>query len=179
MHRLTIDELGALSLSYPEVGATAGDVLPAGYRHVRRRLALGRGPLVFAHVARSLKSWEMHRRAGIRVIAHGAVATPGQDVLLGVSIVQAPCRIVYVLDDGQASGFAYGTLTGHPESGEESFVVRMDPDGRVEFEITAFSRPGTTLSRLGGPIARMVQDRLTDRYAAAMTALAKEARTSE
>ena len=51
-------------------------------------------------------------------------------------------------------GFAYGTLPGHPENGEEAFVVSMSPDQVVRFEIQAFSRPGGPLVRLVGPIGR-------------------------
>jgi len=34
----------------------------------------------------------------------------------------------------------------------------------VTFTITAFSRPQALLTRLGGPVARMVQARTTRRY---------------
>jgi uncharacterized protein (UPF0548 family) len=34
----------------------------------------------------------------------------------------------------------------------------------VRFEITAFSRPHDRLTRLGGPLARRVQQRTTRRY---------------
>ena len=37
-------------------------------------------------------------------------------------------------------------------------------DGRITFTVTAFSRPATRLARVGGPIARSVQDRVSRRY---------------
>ena len=40
-----------------------------------------------------------------------------------------PCRIVWVVDEPDAFGFGYGTLRGHPDEGEESFVVRGGPGG--------------------------------------------------
>jgi len=63
----------------------------------------------------------------------------------------APCRIVGVLDEPDSWGFAYGTLPGHPEQGEESFVVSIGGDDVVRFRITAFSRPGEWIARLAGP----------------------------
>ena len=58
------------------------------------------------------------------------------------------------------------TLPGHPESGEEAFLVVRVGDG-CEFRITAFSRPATLLARASGPLGRAVQRLVTDRYLAA------------
>ena len=69
-----------------------------------------------------------------------------QDVVVAVSAATltaiAPCRIVWVVDEPDAFGFGYGTLQGHPEEGEESFVVRGGPGG-ARFEVTALSRPAS------------------------------------
>ena len=80
-------------------------------------------------------------------------------VVLGVRslALAAPCRIVGVTDGPDRWGFAYGTLPGHPEQGEEAFIVSMADDGDVRFEIRAFSRPGDPLIRMLGPLARSVQ----------------------
>lgn len=75
--------------------------------------------------------------------------------------------MVLTVDEPAARGFAYGTLTGHPESGEESFVVRLDEDV-VRLDIVAFSRPARWYSRLGSPVVRVIQDRITDRYLAVL-----------
>ena len=50
----------------------------------------------------------------------------GSESLVHLGPVTAPCRVVYVVDEPDRRGFAYGTLTGHPESGEELFTVRHD-----------------------------------------------------
>ena len=86
-------------------------------------------------------------------------------VTLGVPgcTMVAPCRVVYVIDEPDAFGFGYGTLSGHPEEGEESFLIRRI-DGKVHFEVVAMSRPASLLTRLGGPLARKVQSRMTERY---------------
>ncbi len=68
-----------------------------------------------------------------------------------------------------ASGFAYGTLTNHAESGEELFEVFIDPvSTAVMYRIRAISLPQTTLARIGQPIVRMLQARFRRDSAAAM-----------
>jgi uncharacterized protein (UPF0548 family) len=98
----------------------------------------------------------------------GAPLVPGTVVVacvrVGPAYVLAPCRVVYATLEADRFGFAYGTLPGHPEKGEEAFHVVRDAAGVVTFEIVAFSRPATILVRLGSPIARMVQQRTTRRY---------------
>lgn len=154
-------------LTYAEVGATSGE-LPPGYAHLRRTALLGHGPETFVRASSAVMTWEMHRRAGLTVDADSQRAALGTDVRLGWSAgpvrVKVPCRIVRVVDEGEACGFAYGTLPGHPEQGEESFTVRLDPTGAVTLEILAMSRPGLWWSRLGAPAGRLVQRRVTARY---------------
>jgi uncharacterized protein (UPF0548 family) len=159
--------LRAATLTYPEVGSTAR-TLPAGYRHLRRTERLGSGSRVFTDAATALMSWQVHLRAGIGVSASSPTATEGTDVLLLARIgplrLAAPCRVVYVIDEPGRRGFAYGTLDGHQESGEEAFVISLQDDGTVVFTVTAFSRPATLLARAAGPVGRYVQDAITGRY---------------
>ncbi len=62
-------------------------------------------------------------------------------------------------------GFAYGTLKGHPERGEESFVIERDVHtGTVTATVRAFSRPGRWSTKLLGPIGRLLQSWMTNRY---------------
>ena len=82
--------------------------------------------------------------------------------------VREPVRVVAVVDRPDRCGFAYGTLPGHPEQGEESFVCDLDADGSVRFHIRAFSRPHDPLARLGAPVSRHVQVRTTRAYLRAM-----------
>ncbi|MFC6343752.1 DUF1990 domain-containing protein, partial [Nocardioides hankookensis] len=96
--------------------------------------------------------------------ASGPADEPGATVAMRLGPLRVPCRVVYVVREPDRVGFAYGTLPGHPESGEERFEVARAADGTVTFEVTAFSRPATMLARLGGPIGRAVQDRITERY---------------
>jgi len=50
------------------------------------------------------------------------------------------------------------------ECGEEAFHIRRVPDGSVTFDIVVFSRPADLLARVGGPVARAVQRRITKEY---------------
>jgi len=65
--------------------------------------------------------------AGLRVSASSRTAEPGAVLILGLAIgplrLNVPCRVVYVVNESRRRGFAYGALTGRPESGEESFMI--------------------------------------------------------
>ncbi|MCM3922635.1 DUF1990 domain-containing protein [Frankia sp. AiPs1] len=159
---------GEAELTYPERGATVGS-LPAGYRHLRRRTLLGHGRPVLDAAAAEIMSWEMHRHAGLRPVATASGADIGATVVMcaawGRVGVLAACRVVWVLDEADRRGFAYGTLPDHPEIGEEAFVVERDADNAVWLGITAFSRPNGLLPLLAGPAGRRAQEMITDRYA--------------
>ena len=73
------------------------------------------------------------------------------------------------MDEADRFGFAYGTLVGHPESGEESFVVTQTAMG-IRFETTAVSRPAGSVARIAAPVARVIQRRTSKRYLSALAA---------
>jgi uncharacterized protein (UPF0548 family) len=154
-------------LTYPEVGQTAG-VLPPGYHHLYRNALIGSGTEAFANAAQALLSWQVQLRAGLRVSPSSAIAEPGTVVVLGLRTgairIGAPCRVVYVVNEPHRRGFAYGTLPGHPERGEEAFIIELHGDGTVMFTITAFSRPATLRAKAAGPAGRAIQRRITTRY---------------
>ncbi|GIE30839.1 hypothetical protein Ait01nite_038840 [Actinoplanes italicus] len=163
-------------LTYAEVGATREARLPAGYRHVLRDVEIGAGRATFEWAAAALLDWRMHRGAGLTVDARGPAA-PGSQVVLRIGAgpfrITAPCRVVYRIDQRDRQGFAYGTLAGHPESGEEAFVVHLTESGRVRFRIAAFSRPDSALARLGGPLTVLAQEFATNRYVRSMRRLSR------
>jgi uncharacterized protein (UPF0548 family) len=89
----------------------------------------------------------------------------GTDVLSKLGPFAAPCRVVYVVDEPNRRGFAYGSLPGHAVSGEEMFGVRYDPaDESVYAEVVAFSRPATWWSQIGAPVTSVIQRVVTRRY---------------
>jgi len=96
----------------------------------------------------------------------------GMTAKLGIRVwpltITAPIRVVYLIDEPDRIGFAYGTMTGHPESGEESFIVDKRADDSVWLTIRAFSRASTWYYRLAWPILRFEQARFTKRYLRAL-----------
>jgi uncharacterized protein (UPF0548 family) len=171
----------ALPFSYADVGCTAVEGTPAELRRSDRRSLIGTGRGCFERAAEALLAWRMHEAAGLRVCADGAVET-GRTVVLGLRLpagrsLVIPCRVVDVIETPDRCGFAYGTLPGHPERGEERFTVAIDgsdDEGEpvVTFETLAISTGGDPLVRLAGPVHRAVQRRWLARYEAALRRLA-------
>ena len=161
---MKLADLAVLPLTYPDVGATAGE-MPAGYRHVRASRRIGSGRARFEEAAEAVLRYGMLRGAGLTVDATTEVARVGTDVLGRLGPFLAPCRVVSVIDEPDRRGFAYGSLPGHAVCGEEMFAVRFDPTrDAVYAEVAAFSRPATWWSRLGSPVLRLSQSLVTRRY---------------
>ena len=163
--------LEAAAFTYPEVGATADPTPPPGYHHLRRTCALPGAD--FHRAARDLMSWQVQERSGIRVAASARTAESDAVVLMRLGVGRAslriPCRVVYTVEETDRVGFAYGTLPGHPERGEELFLLERGSGGPVTLTIAAFSKPATRLARAGGPATRWMQAFMTDRYLRALT----------
>ena len=144
-------------------------------RRFTRTADLGFGADLFDRASRSLINWDMHRGAGLLVVVDGP-ATPGRTVTLhprsGPSAwlrLSAPCEVTEVYDDDTTLVFTYRALPGHPERGRETFMVSHDPaTDVVRLTINAESEHATWLARIGAPIARAEQDRITRRYLAAL-----------
>jgi uncharacterized protein (UPF0548 family) len=156
--------LQAAPLTYPEVGATVG-AMPDGYHAISRRVRLRTD---FEQAVEKLFAWQVQVASGLRVQASSRTVEPKAVVVLRLGPIRVPCRVVYVVDQQHRKGFAYGTLPGHPESGEEAFMVERNSDGTASFTVTAFSKPATLLAKLGGPFPRMAQNLVTDRYLKAL-----------
>src|SRR5882757_8772560 len=111
--------------SYPTVGMTArsGPPPPDGFRKLRVQVGLGHGPEVYEAARRALLTWRMHRAVPLGVTATAPEAAPGVRVTLRIGPVRAPCQVVWTRHEPTSSGFAYGTLPGHPECGEEAFLL--------------------------------------------------------
>lgn len=161
---MKLADLSGLPLTYAQAGATAGE-MPAGYRQVRASKRIGSGRTRFDQAAEAVLRYGMLRGAGLKVDATTEVARVGTDVLGRLGPFYAPCRVVYVLDEPDRRGFAYGSLPGHAVRGEEMFAVRYDrADGAVYAEVAAFSQPATWWSKLGAPVLALSQSLVTGRY---------------
>ena len=166
--------------SYPEVGVTrdGGKALPPSLRNQydvdRYEVVLGSGPELFARARAALFAWAPFDLRWLELFGASEPVAEGRVV---ASLARAaglwslnPCRVVYVQDeDPGRAAWAYGTLGGHVEVGEERFQVIHDPVGdEVLYEVLAVSRPGHLLAQLGYPFARRVQERFRVDSAAAM-----------
>ncbi|CAM3172949.1 DUF1990 family protein [Stackebrandtia soli] len=150
-----------MKVNYPEIGATRHGPMPAGYRHLHRQ-AIVDAPLSYA--AEVLLTWALHERCGLRPKATGPRATPGVEVILHFAWLRVPCQVVWAESTPERTGFAYGSLDGHPECGEASFVLEPLGPSRTRFTVRSFSKPGIWASRLAAPVARRLQSRATDRF---------------
>lgn len=157
--------------TYPEVAATRG-VLPPGYQHLDRSRVIGRGCQSFERAADALMRWEVQRGAGLAVCATSARVAEGETVTvrlgLGWLAISASCVVVYTVQEPRRRGFAYGTLAGHPECGEELFLVEHCEDDIVRLTIRAFFRPALWWSRAVSPATRIIQRVVTARYLRAL-----------
>jgi uncharacterized protein (UPF0548 family) len=182
---MRLEDLAGLRFTYDEVGSTQYDETPEGYHRLEYRERIGAGDEVFQRAADALLTWRMHRAAGIPVTATATPPQVGTDSLgrlgpgmlirrlrtrtqLGLAV---PCRVVWVVNEPDRIGFAYGTLEGHPEAGEESFLITRDPDG-IYFTVRAYSRGAAWYTRLAGPATRKAQHYAARRYTAALRRLA-------
>jgi len=157
-----LDSLRSDTFSYPHVGATRDSARPDGYVVDHNRQFLGHGRETFERAKQAVRKWKMFAVPGLKLIRDDTPIEAGRDVALlarhlGFYSVSS-CRIVYVIDEPDRFGFAYGTLSQHAESGEERFTVEYDREtDEVWYDIYAFSRPGHWLVRLGYPYARYLQ----------------------
>lgn len=176
-------EQARLSCSYEEVGRTrtaAGQPCepPPGYVLDHNRQRLGQGDATFAAAAQALRRWQMVPAPLAQVVPAEVAVEVGQTVGVLVRALGAwwlnAARIVYVIDEAAASprrfGFAYGTLPGHAERGEERFMVEQLADGSVWYDLTAFSRPRYWGARLARSVTRALQKRFAVMSKAAMVA---------
>jgi uncharacterized protein (UPF0548 family) len=171
-----LTEARSAAPTYPEVGATGDAKLPTGYRHDSYERRLGHGDDVFERAAAAVRAWQAQVGAGVEVFPPGTRVGDEDTVLLLFWVLglwaTLPCRVVYFREDSERSTFAYGTLPGHPERGEVRFAVERDATGEVALRIVSFSRTVDPLARLGSPITRRIQQRVTERYLDAIAAAA-------
>ena len=143
---------------------------PKGFHRLHRSAVLQNADLDTARAA--LLRGDLQRRSGLRVRSEHTPLREGTEMHLRIGAgplrITAPCRVLRVVDEPDRAGFAYGTLPGHPEAGIEEFMLSRTPTGLVRLDIDAVSRPAAWYARLGAPLARLVQARVTRRYLRAL-----------
>lgn len=171
--------LAARSLTYGPAGVTRPEdtvwSAPAGRRAYERTVDVGTGDECWAGARTALLSWTVKTRSGFAV-EPGSGSDPGvrhgADYWLVASVgplrIREPARVVAVVDRPDRCGFAYGTLEGHPVSGEEAFVLHRDDGGLVRLTLRSVTAPGAGRWRAAFPAVLVAQRWYRGRYARAL-----------
>ena len=169
-----------LPMSYEPVG-----VVPSG---ACRSLSdasfvIGRGRADFDRARIALATWKQFDLGWVELFPRPSRIDTGTVVAVvikhfGFWSVNG-CRVVYhATTNGDAFGYAYGTLPNHAESGEELFEISIDPrSDDVIYRIRATSQPQAMLTWIGQPIVRVLQARFRRDSAAAMRRAIAERQT--
>jgi uncharacterized protein (UPF0548 family) len=170
-------ELDDRSLTYGPVGATRPDLAawtpPAGFRSHQSTTRIGHGDADWTTAEAAVRRWAVKTRSGFSV-----EPTPDHDVVCGercwirltlgpISVLE-PVEVVAVTSGPSRQGFAYGTLQGHPVSGEEAFVVHRSIDGDVWFTLRSLTRAPHGRWRAAYPMSLVAQQYFRRRYRRAL-----------
>jgi uncharacterized protein (UPF0548 family) len=166
-------DLAARQLTYEPRGLTLDGPLPGGYHHLEVERRLGAGDAAYRSVGEALMTYAPQRGLGLRPRATAPRAAVGVEMLSRLVVLAIPCRIVWVVETAQRTGFGYGTLEGHVEEGEEGFLVERRGD-EVWAVIRAYARPGGWLARLGGPVTWRLQQLAARGYLRALQRAVRE-----
>lgn len=154
------------SFSYENVGATKTRNATEGFpiNHLRRRL--GTGEKVYEKAVSAVHSWQMYWLDWTQIRPKNAPIAEGQVVVTMINHLGFwslnPCRIVYLIDEKnesfQKSGFAFGTLPAHSETGEEQFQIEWNlKTDEVFYEIYAFAKAHNPLAKIAFPYVKYLQ----------------------
>jgi uncharacterized protein (UPF0548 family) len=164
-----------LDFTYTAIGATAAKP-PDSYVLDHIRVKLGDGETVYKTAKLALERWEQFNLGWLATMPPETPIKSGEVVAVVARAFSLywvnPCRIVYVIHEAGPVfrfGFAYGTLPGHVETGEERFLIEWHQrEGSVYYDVLAFSRPRHFLTRIGYRRVRRMQKRFGQESAAAM-----------
>lgn len=149
--------------SYSAVGATQKEAAVPGFDNDYNFIELGKGEAVWSAAKQAIQAWKMFPGGWACIWPERTPIREGEVVVMQAKVMEMwwlnSCRIVYVIDNQDKFGFAYGTLPGHAECGEELFMVEKTADGTVRYVIKAFSKPRVWIARLGYLVARAQQRR--------------------
>lgn len=147
-------------LNYDEVEATRG-LFPNGYDHDRNRIWLGEGNVVWEKAKEAIREWKQFPSGWTKIHPVDTPIEKDETVAMLFRLFglwwKNSTRIIYLIDEPKKFGFAYGTVKGHVERGEEIFCVEKDAEGKVYYKVEAFSRPDFWLTKLGYLLARFYQ----------------------
>ncbi|WP_212846902.1 DUF1990 family protein [Actinoplanes ianthinogenes] len=167
-------------LNYDAVGGTRPadarwSVHPSGYRSFEETVCVGRGVERWEAVAAAVLRWRVKILSGFRVSPAGgdsAVRSANEyqlTVRVGPVRIREPVRVIAVVDQPTRRGFSYGTLVGHPVSGEEAFIASRSSDGKVWLTIRSLTRPASGGWRWAFPLLLVAQRFYRRRYLRSLT----------
>jgi len=165
-------------LTYEFVGATGIESeewkTSTGPRSFEASAVIGRGETCWVAASDDVLTWKVKSRSGFTVESpHVGPARQGDRLWLiagaGPLTVREPIEVIAVVQTEDRCGLAYGTLDGHPVSGEEAFIVSRDPSGAVRLTIRSLSTPGKGVWRAAWPVVRLAQHAYRRRYLHALS----------
>lgn len=173
--------LSERALTYEPIGMTlaAGDWcagLP-GFRAVEGRVRVGSSS-VWTFDSTEILRWGVKTRSGFDVEGDGGERPIGPGTAaavvagarywliahLGPVRIREPVQVIAIVDEPARKGLAYGTLTGHPVSGEEAFLLDREPDGSVWLTVRSLTQPSIGIWRPTYPVVPLAQHLYRRRY---------------
>lgn len=181
--------------NYTPVGTTGvGDSTGIQSRRNRiseERIIIGHGQARWEHAWKETLSRRIQHRAGCSILPLDpptrttgdteprrksdttyVPVQPGLAVRLrrriGPLPMTMPIRVVFVLEEPDRKGFAFGTLAGHPVSGEVAFLVERRPDDSVWFILRSLSGPGKGLWVIAYPMLLLLRKGFRESYLKAL-----------
>ena len=160
------------ALTYGCPGATAPasptwTTAPAGFRRYEKSVTVNGND--WTAQCEALMAWAVKTRSGFRLEDPGPPpTTPGRRLWLTAVIgpirIREPVEVVAAFHEADRCGFAYGTLTGHPVSGEEAFILSRTPAGDTYFTLRSLTQRPAGWWRAVFPLAIAAQRFYRRRY---------------
>lgn len=148
---MRLADLANVPLTYQPQGRTLDGAMPDGFHHLELERRLGRGDAAYERAAQAVMTYAAQRGIGLRPVATAPRAAVGVDILSRLVVMPVPCRVVWTVEEPRRTGFGYGTLAGHVESGEEGFLVERRGED-VYAVVRAYSNPAWAVARVAGPL---------------------------
>lgn len=157
-----IEKEKQLPYTYSPIEGTKKDEIE-GFDNDFAQIKLGEGEIIFEKAKKLIQNWQMFPSLWTKILGEQKPIEEGTTIVMMARFIgvwfRNSCKIVYVVNEKKRFGFAYGTLPGHIESGEELFLVNMNEQNEVFYSIKAFSRPRHFLAKIGYPIIRLLQEK--------------------